>query len=97
MDFFTVPTASLRLLYVLFVIEHGRRHVVHINVTFHLTSVWAIQQLRESFPFDRAPKYLIFDRDSIFSAAVVRFMKAMGIKPCRTAYRSPWQNPVAER
>ena len=97
MDFFTVPTASLRLLYVLFVIEHGRRHVVHFNVTFHPTSAWVIQQLRESFPYDGAPKYLIFDRDSIFSAAVVRFVKAMGTKPVRTVYRSPWQNAVAER
>ena len=97
MDFFTVPTASLRLLYVLFVIEHGRRHVVHFNVTFHPTSAWVIQQLRESFPYDGAPKYLIFDRDSIFSAAVVRFVKAMGTKPVRTVYRNPWQNAVAER
>ena len=56
-----------------------------------------IQQLREAFPFDTAPKYLIFDRDTIFSAELVRFVEAMGIKPCRTAYRSPWQNGVAER
>ena len=86
MDFFTVPTASLRLLYVLFVIEHARREIVHFNVTFHPTSAWVIQQLRESFPFDTAPKYLIFDRDSIFSAAVVRFVKAIGTEPVRTAY-----------
>ena len=56
-----------------------------------------IQQLREAFPFDTAPKYLIFDRDMILSAKVVGSVKAMGIKPCRTAYRSPWQNGVAER
>jgi len=97
MDFFTVPTASLRMLYVLFVIEHGRRRVVHFNVTPNPTSAWVIQQLRESFPYDTAPKYLVFDRDTIFSAAVVRFVKAMGTKPTRTAYRCPWQNPVAER
>jgi len=52
MDFFTVPAASLRVLYALFVIEHGRRRVVHCNVTFHPISAWVIQQLRESFPFD---------------------------------------------
>jgi len=96
MDFFTVPTASLRVLYVLFVIEHGRRRVVHFNVTFHPTSAWVVQQLREAFPFDSAPEYLIFDRDTIFGAGVVRFVKAIGTKPIRTAYRSPWQNPVAE-
>ena len=56
-----------------------------------------MQQLREAFPFDTAPKYLIFDRDSIFNKDVVRFIKSVGTKPSRTAYRSPWQNPVAER
>jgi hypothetical protein len=56
-----------------------------------------IQQLRESFPYETAPKHLIFDRDTIFIPAVVRFVKAMGTEPARTAYRCPWQNPVAER
>ncbi len=67
------------------------------NATFNPTSAWVIQQLREAFPFDTAPKYLIFDRDAIFSVKMVGFVKAMGIKPCRTAYRSPCQNGVAER
>jgi hypothetical protein len=101
MDFFSVPTASLRMFYVLFVIEHGRRRVVHFNVTPNPnpnpTSAWVIQQLRESFPYDTAPKHLLFDRDTIFSPAVVRFVKAMGTKPTRTVYLCPWQNPVAER
>jgi len=92
MDFFTVPTASLRMLYAFFVIEHGRRRVVHFNVTPNPTSAWVIQQLRESFPYDSAPRHLLFDRDTIFSPAVVRFVKAMGTKPTRTAYRCPWQN-----
>jgi hypothetical protein len=56
-----------------------------------------VQQLREAFPFDTSPRFLIFDRDSILSAAVVAFIRSLGIKPCRTAYRSPWQNPYAER
>ena len=97
MDLFTVPTASLRVLYGFFVIDHSRRRILHFNATFNPTAAWVIQQLREAFPFDTAPKYLIFDRDAIFSAKVVGFVKAMGIKPCRTAYRSPWQNGVAER
>ena len=97
MNSFTVPTASLRVLYVVFIIEHDRRRVVHFNVTFHPTSAWVIQQLREAFPFDTASDYLNFDRDAIFSAAVVRFVEAIGTEPIRTAYRSPWQNPVAER
>ena len=97
MDLFTVPTASLRLLYGFFVIEHGRRHIVHFNATFHPTSAWVIQQLREAFPYDTAPRYLIFDGDAIFSPAVVEFIRAMGTKPIRISYRSPWQNGTAER
>ena len=97
MDLFTVPTASLRMLYGFFVIEHGRRHIVHFNATFHPTSAWVIQQLREAFPYDTAPRYLIFDGDAIFSPAVVEFIRAMGTKPIRTSYRSPWQNGTAER
>ena len=97
MDLFTVPTASLRLLYGFFVIEHGRRHIVHFNATFHPTSAWMMQQLREAFPYDTAPRYLVLDRDSIFSPAVVEFIRAMRTKPVRISYRSPWQNGTAER
>ena len=97
MDFFTLPTASLRVLYCWFVIHHQHRRVLHFNATFNPSPAWVIQQLREAFPYDTAPRYLIFDRDSIFSRAVVGFVKSMGTKPHRTAYRSPWQNPIAER
>ncbi len=57
MDLFTIPTASLRLLYGFFVIEHGRRHILHFNATFHPTSAWVIQQLRNAFPYDTAPRF----------------------------------------
>ena len=97
MDLFVVVTVTFRVLYVLFVIRHGRREIAHFNVTQHPTAAWVIQQLREAFPFDTAPKYLIFDRDSTFSAEVVGAVKAVGAKPTRTAYRSPWQNGTAER
>ena len=97
MDFFTVPTATMNVLYGFFVIHHDRRRILHFNATYHPTAKWVIQQLREAFPFDSAPRHLIFDRDSIFCPAVVEFVKALGTEPCRTAYRSPWQNPVAER
>ena len=93
MDLFTVPTVSLRLLYGFFVIEHGRRHILHFNATFHPTSAWVMQQLREAFPYDTAPRYLVFDRDSIFSPAVVEFTRAMRTKPVRISYRSPWHAP----
>ena len=97
MDLFTVPTTSLRLLYGFFVIEPGRCHIVHFNATFQPTSAWVIQQLREAFPYDTAPGYLLFDRDSIFSPEMVEFIRALGTKPVRISYRSPWQNGTAER
>jgi transposase InsO family protein len=97
MDFFVVPTVTFGLLYVWFVIDHGRRRIIHVNVTTNPTAEWVIQQLRESFPEDSAPDYLIFDNDSIFSASVSTSISSLGMKPMRTAYRSPWQNGVAER
>jgi len=97
MDLFVVCTATFRLLYILFVIRHGRRQIVHFNVTEHPTAAWVVQQVREAFPFDTAPKDLVFDRDSIFSAQVVGAVKAVGAEPTRTSYRAPWQNGTAER
>ncbi|MFI5395883.1 MAG: integrase core domain-containing protein [Candidatus Binatia bacterium] len=97
MDFFTVPTLSLRLLYVLLVIQHDRRKVLHVNVTAHPTAAWVTQQLREAFPFEAAPRYLLMDRDSIFSAEVDGALRHMEVRPVRTSFQSPWQNGVAER
>ena len=100
MDFFTVPTATFRVLYVWFAIRHSRREIVHWSVTESPTSPWVVQQLREAFPFDDAggrSSYLVLDRDTIFSAAVVTAIASMGLEPTRTSYQSPWQNGVAER
>jgi len=97
MDLFGVVTATFRILYVLFVIRHGRRVIAHFNVTQHPTATWVAQQIREAFPFDTAPRYLVFDRDSTFSAEVVGAVKTVGAKPTRTAFRAPWQNGTAER
>jgi len=96
MDFFTVPTWDFRLLYGLVVLHHGRREILHLNVTSHPTAAWVRQQLREAFPFEAAPRYLIFDRDRIFQA-VRPFVESLGISPKIIAFRSPWQNGVAER
>jgi putative transposase len=97
MDFFTVPTVTFGVLYCFFVIAHGRRQVLHFNVTRHPTSVWVSQQLREAFPYDSAPRYLIIDRGSNFSDGVVDTIRSFGIEPKRTSIQSPWQNGVAER
>ena len=97
MDFFVVPTVTFRVVYAWFAIDHARRRILHVDVTDQPTAAWVVQQLRETFGLDMTPRHLIFDRDSIFSAQVVSTVKSFGIKPTRSAYRSPWQNGVAER
>jgi len=97
MDFFVVPTVRFRLLYVWFAIDHGRRRILHFNVTENPTSRWVIQQLRETFPNEPEHRFLICDNDTIFSSAVTGAIKSFEIDPKRTAFRSPWQNGTAER
>jgi transposase InsO family protein len=97
MDFFTVPTVTFGVLYCFFIIAHDRRRILHINVTRNPTSAWVMQQLRDAFPYQAAPKYLIFDRDAKFNPEVVAEVRTMGSKPVRTSFKSPWQNGVAER
>ena len=96
-DFFTVPTVTFQLLYCFFVIQHGRRRIVHFNVTRYPTAEWVVQQLREAFPEAGPYRYAIFDRDSTFNDEVVTFLKATGLKPKRTSLQAPWQNGIAER
>jgi transposase InsO family protein len=95
-DFFVVPTATCRLLFVLVILAHQRRRVVHMAVTGHPTAAWTAQQLREAFPGDEVPRYLICDRDHAF-AGIGPTATGMGIHPVLTAPRSPWQNAYAER
>lgn len=95
MDFLTVPTITFKLIYVLFVIHHGRRVILHVNVTMHPTSAWICQQLREAFPFNKAPMHLIFDRDAKFGNDVLSTIRSFGITVVRTAFWSPWQKGYA--
>jgi transposase InsO family protein len=96
-DFFTVPTATFRILYVFIVLSHDRRQIVHFNVTAHPSAMWTAQQLVEAFPFDSAPRYLLRDRDSIYGERFRNRVKSLGIDEVLTAPRSPWQNPYVER
>ena len=96
-DFFTVPSMTFRLLHCFFVIEHGRRKILHFNVTRHPTAEWVVQQLREAFPEAGPYRYAIFDRDSRHDADVITFLKATGLKVKQTSVQAPWQNGVAER
>jgi putative transposase len=96
-DFFTVPTASFRVLFVLVVLAHHRRRIVHFNVTANPTAAWTAQQMVEAFPEESAPRFLLRDRDQIYGQEFRQRMHGMGIEEVITAARSPWQNPFAER
>src|SRR5437762_14061879 len=95
-DFFVVPTATCRLLFVLVILAHERRRIVHVAVTEHPTAAWTAQQLREAFPWDQSPRYLLQDRDHAFHAWA-NTATAMDIQEALTAPRSPWQNAFVER
>src|SRR5262245_24652343 len=96
-DFFTVPTARLRVLFVLVALAHHRRRLVHFNVTEHPTALWTAQQIVNAFPDDAAPSYLLRDRDQINGQLFRHRVKGMQIEEVITAPHSPWQNPFAER
>jgi putative transposase len=94
-DFFTVPTARLRVLFVLVVLAHHRRRAVHFNVTEHPTAHWTAQQIVDAFPDESAPAYLLRDRDQVYGHPFRRRVKGMGIDEVLTAPYSPWQNDYA--
>src|SRR5215467_13827063 len=96
-DFFTVPTLRFQVLYVFLVLAHDRRRIVHFNVTAHPTAEWTGQQLREGFPFDQLPRYLLRDRDAIFGDEFRRQVTDMGVHEVLSAPRSPWQRAYVER
>ena len=96
-DFFTVPTIRFQVLYVFLVLAHDRRRILHFNVTAHPTAEWTGQQLREAFPFDQLPRYLLRDRDAIFGQDFREQVRDMGIHEVLSAPRSPWQRAYVER
>lgn len=96
-DFFTVPTVTCRVLFVLVMLAHKRRRIIHFNVTEHPTAAWTAQQVVEAFPWDEALRYLLRDRDRIYGAVFRQRVQHMGIEEVVIALRSPWQNPSVER
>jgi putative transposase len=96
-DFFTVPTLRFQVLYVFLVLAHDRRRILHFNVTAHPTAEWTGQQLREAFPFDQLPRYLLRDRDAIFGDDFREQVRDIGIREVLSAPRSPWQRAYVER
>jgi putative transposase len=97
MDFFTVPTLTGRVLFVLVLLSHQRRRIVHVNVTEHPTATWAAQQVVDAFPDDTAPRWLHRDRDGLYGDVFRRRLAGMGIATVVSAPASPWQNPYVER
>ena len=90
-------TITFRVLFVFVVLSHDRRRIVHLNVTAHPTAAWTARQLREAWPWDTAPRFVIRDRDAIYGLDVRRTVQRMGIEDLLTAHRCPWQNPFVER
>ena len=78
-------------------LAHDRRQIMHVNVTGHPTAQWTAQQIRNAFPWDTAPRYLLRDQDGTYGPAFRAGLDAIGIEDVRTAPRSPWQNPYVER
>ncbi len=97
LDFFVVPTFTFRVLFVFIVLAHDRRQILHVNVTAHPTAGWTAQQIRNAFPWDTAPRFLLRDRDGTYGPAFRTCLEAMAIDEVLTAPHSPWQNPYIER
>ena len=101
-DFFTVATIRLRVLYVFIVLAHDRRRVIHFNVTEHPTAAWAGRQVIEAFPEDRVPRFMVRDRDAIYGESFRARVEGMGVdsfhlEGVSIAFKSPWQNCYVER
>ncbi len=96
-DFFTVPTATFRILFVFLILSNVRRQVVHFNVRPAPNAAWAGQQMVEAFPWDTAPRFLLRDRDGVYGHEFRRRIHGMAIEEVVIAASSPWQNPYVER
>jgi putative transposase len=93
LDFFVVPTVTHKVLFVLVMLARERWRIVRFHVTEHLTAEWTAQQVIDAFPWDEAPRYLLRDRNRIYSASFPQRVRNMGIEEVVIAPRSPWQNP----
>jgi transposase InsO family protein len=96
-DFFTVPTATFRVLFVFLILSNQRRRIIHFNVTTNPSAAWTGQQIVQAFPWDTAPRYLARDRDGIYGNGFARCVEGLGIEEVPISARSPWQNPFVER
>jgi transposase InsO family protein len=96
-DMLTVPTLCFEQLYAFVVLGHGRRKILHVEVTHRPTAEWLARQIVEAFPWDAAPAFLVRDNDGTYGNVFRRRLYAMGIRDCPTQPHSPWQNGYVER
>lgn len=96
-DFLVVVTATFRTLYVFVILELGTRRILHYNVTAHPTAEWTLQQFREALSDDHPYRFLIHDRDSIFSKELDKEITAMGVRVLRIPVQAPKANSLCER
>ena len=96
-DFCVVVTATFRLLYVFVLMEHVTRRILHVNVTAYPTAAWTMQQLREAIPADHTYRFLLHDRDSIFSPQLDQSVRHLGLRVVKTPPQTPQANALCER
>src|SRR5688572_6751589 len=96
-DFFVVVTATFRLVYVFVVMELDTRRILHSNVTRHPTAEWTLQQFRECVSGDEGYRFVIHDRDRIYSQELDQSLKTLGLTVLKTPYKAPQANAFCER
>jgi putative transposase len=96
-DFFISVTSTFRILYVFVAMEVGSRRILHCNLTQHPTAEWTTQQFREFLVFDHPYRYVIHDRDAIFSSGLDTALKGFGVRVLKTPVRAPKANAFCER
>lgn len=92
-----VATATFRILYVFVVMEQASRRMIHTNVTAHPSAAWTLQQMREAIPSDHSYRFVIHDRDAIFSTEFDASVANLGFAAIRTPVHSPKANALCER
>jgi len=96
-DFFIVVTASFRVLYVFVLLEVGTRRIAHFNVTAHPTATWTLQQFREVMMHEQSYRFVLHDRDRIYSSELDSALQAMDLKILKTPFQAPQANAFCER
>jgi transposase InsO family protein len=96
-DFFVAITATFHVCYVFVVLEVGTRRILHWNVTDHPTADWTAQQFRMAVSGEQSHRWVIHDRDNIYSGGVDAAVAAMGLTILKTPVRAPQANAFCER